>query len=51
MKIDTEKATIWGEYGSAMYHINDSGGLDLTDTTDNGLTDVEFLAAEKEICG
>jgi len=42
MKIDTEKAIIWGANGSASYAINESGGLELTDQLDDGLTDVEL---------
>ena len=51
MTIDTEKGIIWGENGSADYFINDSGGLELTNTDDDGLTDAEFAEAEKELCG
>jgi hypothetical protein len=47
--IDTEKAIIWGANGSASYYINDSGGLELTDSVDDGLTDAEFAEAEKEL--
>ena len=47
--IDTEKATIWGERGGATYHINGSGGLELDDIIDDGLTDAEFAEAEREL--
>jgi len=47
MKIDTDKATIWGEHGGATYHINDTGGLELDDIIEDGLTDAEYAKAEQ----
>lgn len=43
--IDTDKAIIWGAKGSASYYINEAGGLELTDSVDDGLTDEEFADA------
>jgi len=49
MTIDEEKAIIYGANGSSSYYINDSGGLDLTDDSDGGLTADEFAQAEREL--
>jgi len=49
MTIDTDKAIIWGEHGGATYHINDTGGLEIDDIIDDGLTDAEFAEAEREL--
>ena len=47
--IDTEKAIIWGANGSASYFVNEAGGLELTDSVDDGLTDDEFAEAKVEL--
>jgi len=49
MTIDTEKAVIYGSNGSAMYYINDCGGVELTGETDGGLSDAEYAEAETEL--
>ena len=49
MKIDTEKAIIWGANGGAGYCINDSGGLELSDIIEGGLSEDEEAAARKEL--
>ena len=45
ISINAEKAIIWGASGGASYYINDSGGLEITDTTNDGLTDAEYAEA------
>ena len=49
MTIDKEKAIIYGEFGSVSYFVNDSGGVEITDELDAGLTDDEFTEACEEI--
>lgn len=51
MEIDRERGMIWGAHGSAMYFINNSGGLELVHEEDGGLTDKEFETARKELEG
>jgi len=49
MKIDEEKAIIYGANGSASYFINDSGGLEIAEALDGGITDAEYKEAEEQL--
>ena len=48
MAIDTEKAIIYGDNGSASYYINDCGGVELMDI-DGEITDAELAEAQNEL--
>ena len=49
MKLNTEKAILYGENGSAAYYINDCGGLEIIDVIDGAITEKELSEAQKLI--
>ena len=49
VEINTEKAILYGENGSASYYINDCGGLEIIDVIDGEITEKELSEAQELI--